>query len=232
MNKELSVIIPVYNEANRVKKSWKIIKNYFQNNLNNCELIFVNDGSTDNTLNIIKKLKANFPLKIISYSKNQGKGYAVKQGVLAATKNTLLFFDIDLSVPLSTTKKYLRKIDENSLIIGTRKLSGAKLLQRQNFYREKMGQAFTKLTNLILNNNCSDYTCGFKMMPTKLAKEIFKKTKINRWTFDAELIFLAKKMGVKIKEIPVVWKNNSDTRVNLNKDILGSFFDLIKIRFF
>lgn len=232
MTKRLSIIIPVYNESKRLKNSWEKIKKYFLSKNYLAEIIFVNDGSLDNSLLIIKKFKAKFPIKIITYPKNQGKGFAIRKGVLAASGKIILFMDIDLSTPLEMTENFLNEFEENTLLIGNRESPQSKLIKRQSFFREKMGRIFTLLSNLILRDNCSDYTCGFKIFPTNLGKKIFSKAKINRWAFDAELIFLAKKMGIKVKELPVVWEHKGNSRVNLKKDILYTFFELLKIRYY
>lgn len=230
--KKLSIVIPLYNEQKRIKGSWKKIQGYFEAKPYVGELIFVNDGCTDNTLKMLRELKANFPVKIVSYPTNRGKGYAIKQGVLASSKDIVLFFDIDLSTALEMTEKFLENFTKNSILIGTRESPQSTLIKRQNFLREKMGRAFTLIVNFVLQSNCSDYTCGFKMFPANLGKKIFSKAKINRWGFDAELIFLAKKFGTKIKEIPVVWEHKKNSKVNLKKDVLYSFFELLKICYY
>lgn len=230
-NKSLSILIPLFNESKRLEKSWQKIKKYYENKDYFGELIFINDGSTDNTLKIIKKFKARFPIKIISYQPNCGKGFSIRKGVLEATKKIILFMDLDLSTSLNMTEKFLEEFEDNTLLIGNRESPQSIMIKRQSFFREKMGLAFTRLTNLILGINCSDYTCGFKMFPANLGKKIFSKAKINRWGFDAELIFLAKKLGVKIKELPVVWEHKRNSKVNLKKDIFYTLFELLQIRF-
>jgi len=230
--KVLSIIFPLFNESARLPPSLEAIKKYYENKSYLGEIIFVDDGSTDNTLKVIKKFKAKFPIKIISSSPNKGKGYAIKRGVLKASKPVILFMDIDLSTSLGMTERFLNEFEGNTLLIGNRESPKSKLIKRQSCLREGMGRTFTLASNIILKNNCSDYTCGFKMFPANLGKKIFSKAKVNRWSFDAELIFLAKKMGAKIKEIPVTWKHKGKSKVNLKKDVFYSLFELLKIRWF
>ena len=231
----LSVIIPVYNEERRINSLLKIL-NYLKTKTFTSEVVLVNDGSSDDTVKKIKsiqqKTKKTFPqLKLISYTKNMGKGHAVKEGMMASSGKNRLFLDIDLSTPIEEFDKfegYLKKFD---VIIGSRKASGAKLVKRQPIIRELLGRGFTKLSQIILGVKVSDFTCGFKCFSQKAASEFFSHQRINRWGFDSEILFLAKKLGFKVKEIPVVWKNDSETKVKLPHDIINSLIDLYKIRY-
>ena len=149
----LSVIIPVYNESKRVYKLTKILK-YLGRNTFRTEIIVVNDGSKDNTLLKLKnltskKLQKNLNVKIISYRKNKGKGYAIKKGVLKARGKHRLFLDIDLSTPISEFQKFLTHLGKYDILIGSRKIKGAKVSQRQSLIREALGKNFTFLKNQI-----------------------------------------------------------------------------------
>jgi len=224
---KLSIIIPVFNEALRLPKALSICRLAAKSNPG-WEFIFVDDGSTDATSRLIKR--AGF--KLISYSKNQGKGYALKQGVKAASKPLTLITDVDWSTPLSELDKLLAARSDNGLVIGSRKVSGATITKHQPRLREWLGKQFTNLTNLWLGINVSDVTCGFKLFKTPVAKKLFGLSKIKRWGYDAEILFLAKKLNFKIAEVPVVWHNDARTKVTLLPDILRSLTDLILIRLF
>ena len=220
----LSVIIPVFNEAERLSKALKICQKRFPG----WQFIFVDDGSTDKTKQIIKK--AGF--EVISYRKNQGKGYALKQGVKKAAQPLSLITDIDFSTPLSELPKLSQEIEAGfDMVIGSRKTKGARVTKHQPKLREWLGTRFTDLSNLWLGLNVTDFTCGFKLFKTKTAKKIFKMQRIKRWGYDAEIIFIANKLKIKIKEVPVIWHNDDRTRVNLGIDILRSLLDLWLIRF-
>jgi hypothetical protein len=139
--------------------------------------------------------------------------------------------DADLSTPLKHTYDFLNAIeDKNTIIIGSRKTKGANVTKHQPWLRENLGKGFTLLSNIFLVWGVSDFTCGFKMFPNAAGKKIFKNTTINRWGFDSEVLFLAKKYGYNIKEVPVSWKNDGDTKVDLKKDILRSLKDIFEIR--
>lgn len=225
----LSVIIPVYNETKRLGTLPKII-NFFKKQKFASELILVNDGSKDDTLEKIKNLQKKGLLRIITYKKNRGKGYAIKKGMLAANGKYNLFLDIDLSTPLGEFKKFLPYLNKYDILIGSRKTKGAKLIVHQPPLRENMGKAFTYISQIALQLPISDFTCGFKCFSHEAKKEIFKRQKIERWSFDSEILFIGNKLGFPIKEIPVVWKNDLNTKVKFPQDIINSIRDLIRIR--
>lgn len=223
---KLSIVIPVYNESSRIQAGLaEIVKWYKQQP--KWEFILVNDGSTDDTELQIKKFRF---IKLISYSNNQGKGYALKQGVLAAKQPLILLSDIDWSTPLTELPKLWVKIKLADLVIGSRKMAGAQIAKHQPWWREWLGKQFTNLSRGWLGLSVSDVTCGFKLFKSAAAKKLFYLSKINRWSYDAEVLYLAKKLNYKIKEVPVRWQNDEKTKVNLIRDIFKSIIDLIKIR--
>lgn len=226
----LSVIIPVYNEQERLKKIRNIYKYLNQQHFSN-EIIIINDGSNDDTLKKLGELSEKFRFKLLSYVKNKGKGFAIKTGVLSAKGQYLLFTDIDQSTPMEEFKKFIPFLRENFVLIGSRKTKGSTLQKRQGLLRENLGKGFTLISQITLNLYLSDFTCGFKCLPQQAAKKIFSKQKIERWSFDSEILFLAKKYGYKIKEIPVKWSNDPRTKVRFPQDMVKSLLDLGKIRY-
>jgi glycosyltransferase involved in cell wall biosynthesis len=226
----LSVVLPLFNETKRFPVAFKICQR-FSRRFPRWEFIFVNDGSTDTTGQLVETAIRNYPwAKLISYPKNQGKGYAIRQGAWRAQKQHLLFTDIDFSTPLNELEVLAPFLKKADLVIGTRKIKGATITKHQSKVREWLGKRFTDLTNLWLGMDISDYTCGFKLFKTETAKRLFKQQKIKRWSFDAEILFLAQKAGYRIVEIPVTWQNDERTKVNLGKDIVRSLWELWLIR--
>lgn len=225
----LSVIIPVYNEAARLKNIFKIFE-YLQKRPYKTELILVNDGSSDETINILKKTAQEINFNIISYKENKGKGYAVKTGMLKARGKYRLFTDIDLSVPIEELDNFMKLITKNSVVLGTRRKAESKIIKHQPRIRELMGCFFTWLSQKTLGLNISDFTCGFKCFEKEAAKNIFQRARINRWGFDPEIIFIADKLGYKIYEAPVKWFHNPNTKVKFPQDIFRSLKDLLLIR--
>jgi dolichyl-phosphate beta-glucosyltransferase len=226
----LSVIVPVFNESGRVHNA-SIISDYLNQQEFSSELIIVDDGSTDNTVNILENTSSNPGRRIISYEPNRGKGYAIKVGMVAAQGKYRLFTDIDLSTPMEEFDKFLPHLEGYDVIIGSRRIEGARVLRHQSTVRESLGRGFTYLSNLILQLAASDFTCGFKCFSRSAAEKIFPKLTIDRWGFDSEVLYIAKKQVLSVKEIPVIWANDPHTKVRFPHDLIRSFTDLIRIRF-
>jgi dolichyl-phosphate beta-glucosyltransferase len=235
--KTLSFVIPVYNEEKRLQKTFSALNNFkAPEELKLQEVIFVDDGSIDSTKQSLehaktmlkKTLKAK--IKIISYSQNKGKGYAVKQGMLSANSDYTLFFDADMSTPLSELSKFIPYVRVNKdVIIGTRKNGQSTVLVHQPKFRELLGKSFTLITKFALRLNVTDFTCGFKLFSKEAKDRIFKQSTINTWGYDAEIIFLANKFGFPIQEKAVLWSNDKNTKVKLYKAIPQTFMELFLI---
>ncbi len=232
MNKNifLSIIIPLYNEEDRLF-NLKTIYQYLNHKKFKWEMILINDGSNDNTQKEVKKIiKENKNTQLFSYSKNEGKGYAIKLGMLKARGQYRLFTDIDLSTPIEEFDKFIPFLKKFDVIIGSRKISGSKIIIHQTGTREILGKGFTKLSQIILQLQTTDFTCGFKCFSKDAAEKIFNKQKIYGWGFDSEILFLARKFGFKVKEIPVKWSNDPKSKVKFPQDIITSLVDLFTIR--
>lgn len=225
----LSIIIPVFNEEKRIKNLKEIIT-YLGKQRFSWELIVVNDGSKDKTRKVLNSVKNSFKFKLLSYSPNLGKGFAIKTGMLEALGKYRLFLDIDLSTPINELDKFLPFLKKYGIVIGSRKLKASNLVVRQPFIREHLGKIFTSLSRMVLQLNVSDFTCGFKCFSEKTAKQIFTRQTINRWGFDSEILYIGKNKKISIKEVPVTWKNDPGTKVKFPQDIINSLGELIKIR--
>lgn len=236
MKKTISFVIPIYNETLRLEKTFKALRNLqMPNDFLLEEIIFVNDGSIDNSefriLNSKLYSKKHFKIKLISYKENKGKGYAVKQGMLNSFSDYTFVFDADISTPLSEINKFVPFMKKDTdVIIGTRKNGKSTVVIHQPLIRELLGKGFTIISNVILNTWVTDFTCGFKAFSKKSKNIIFAKSQVDRWGYDAETIFIAKKNSFTISEVAVVWANDPRSKVNVLKDIFSSFKDLIDIR--
>lgn len=231
-NKFLSVIIPLYNEEGRVVNLHHIYK-YLSTKKFDWEIVIVDDGSIDNTKKEVKTMLKSHLFKktrLISYSQNRGKGFAIRKGMFIARGKYRLFTDIDLSTPIEEFNKFLPFLNKFDLIIGSRKTKGSNLKKRQSRIRENLGKYFTLLSQLILQLEISDFTCGFKCFSKKASEDIFKRQKIERWSFDSEILFIANKLGYRIKEVPVTWIDDPRSKVKFPQDIISSLKDLYKIR--
>lgn len=223
---KISVVIPVFNESDRIQTGLMEMVNWHRKQPK-WEFILVNDGSTDKTVEQIKKY--NF-IKLITYADNQGKGYALKQGVLAAKKPFILLCDIDWSTPLTELPKLWAKINQSHLVIGSRKMSGSRVIKHQPWWREWLGRQFTNFSRAWLGLDVADVTCGFKLFKSAAAKKLFGLSQIKRWSYDAEILWLAKRLNLKVVEVPILWENDERTKVSVAKDIINSLIDLWKIK--
>lgn len=228
----VSLVIPAYNEGKRLKDSLITIQKYIIEKPYSVEIIIVDDGSQDETVAVANSyLNGKFAHSILSSSKNRGKGYAVKKGMLTAKGKYVVFMDADLSTPIDELEVFLKELEGGSdVVIGTRKNKEASVKKRQPLYRELLGKGFTLLSNILLVRDISDFTCGFKGFSREVGQDIFRRQLIPNWSFDAEILFLARKLGYGIKEVPVTWFDAEGTKVRLWRDVIWSLFGIFQIR--
>jgi len=224
-----SIIIPAYNEEKRISKTVARILEFFEKKKVDFEIIVVNDGSNDKTSEAVKIFR-NKKIRLLEFSPNHGKGFAVKQGMLNAKGDIILFSDADLSTPIEEFDKLINYIKDFDVIIGSRSIKGANVVKHQPFYRELMGKIFNKIVRLFTIRGIIDTQCGFKMFNQKAAKDVFSKTRITGFGFDVEALFLAKILKYKIKEVPVTWINDEQTKISPVKDSLKMFIEVLKVR--
>ncbi len=227
----LSIIIPVYNEAKRINKTLLSINEYLKTKDYSYEIIVVNDGSKDETIQIVKSLMPSIKnLILLDNKKNCGKGYAVKQGMLSSQGKYRVFTDADNSTSIDHFEKMLPWFEKGyDVVIGSRRISGARIAIHQPFWKEFLGRIGNLIIRLVAIKGIKDTQCGFKGFTAKSAEDIFKRLTINRWGFDIEVLAIAKALGYKIKEIPVYWINDPMTHVRLNT-YFQVLFETFKIR--
>ena len=239
--KSLTIIIPLYNEGERIVRTLNILKKGVHlPGLLLDQIIFIDDGSTDRTVK--KLIAAKNALKsalktrvtIISYSPNRGRGYAIRFGGLISKSDYVLYIDGDLSIPLSNLKAFEKFISyKYDLIFGSKKKSGAKAVIPRSFLRKTVGYGHSFFASLVLGVFAWDYQGGFKLFSRRLIREIFPDLTIDRWGFDMEVIFLAKKLGYQSEEIPVVWSHfENGSKVKLLRDILRSVKEIFTIKYY
>lgn len=234
--KNFSIIIPLYNEAQRVPSTLRIIKNFIKKNKVNIEIIFVDDGSTDESKNLIKNFlsgikKKKTKFRLISYKKNMGKGYAIIKGIKQSTYQWILTCDFDMSVLPSTIIDWSNKkfIDQKRCAyLGSRKMkaSHTKTLKTREFY----GIFFNLLINMLFNIKVKDTQCGFKLYHFSYIKNIVPKLRSFRYVHDIEIINNLINRNIKIKELPLKWVHRNGSKINLLKDPIKMILDLIKIK--
>lgn len=225
---DISVIIPAFNEEKRIKKTLDAILFYLEQKKYSYEIIVVNDGSTDKTKDVVLEFSSK-KIRILDNSSNRGKGYSIKQGFLAATKKWVLFTDADLSTPIEELETCFRYTDRAAVIIGSRNLSMSHIVVKQPFLRSTFGKIFPFFVRLLLLPQIKDSQCGFKLFRNDAAKKIAAMQQINGFCFDVEILFIAKKYGFVIQEIPITWSNDKRSKIKIISDSLAMFTDLFRI---
>ena len=227
-----SIIIPAYNEGARLGTTLDRVLNYVAAQRWDAEVIVVNDGSRDQTPDLVRSYAQTHPaLRLLENPGNRGKGYSVRNGMLHAAGEILLFSDADLSSPIEEAIKLFAAIRSGAdIAIGSRWLQPELQAHRQSVLRQVYGRIFNLALRILLGLNFKDTQCGFKAFTRKAAQTIFPLQEIERWGFDPELLYLARRSGLKVKEVAVVWSHSEGTRINPLRDGLRMFAEVLKIR--
>jgi len=227
-----SVVLPAYNESARIGATLEKIVAHAQQQGWKCEVIVVNDGSSDDTVEIVRRYQAQHPtLQLLENPGNRGKGYSVRNGMLHAHGDIVLFSDADLSSPISEAGKLFAAIEGGAdIAFGSRWLKADLQIKRQPFYRQLLGRIFNLLLRVILGLHYKDTQCGFKAFTREAAQCVFPLQRIERWGFDPELLYLARRFNLSVKEVPVLWSHREGTRINPWRDGMHMFLDVLKIR--
>jgi dolichyl-phosphate beta-glucosyltransferase len=231
INLKLSVVIPAYNEEKRIGQSLEQVVEFLSRQKYSSEIIVADDGSSDKTIETCEKVLKNFPHKLVRNPTNHGKGYVVRQGMMMSEGEYVLFTDADLSTPINEITRFMQfHSDGYDVVIGSRALKDSKIEIRQNWMREAMGKIFNFFARMISFKGIHDSQCGFKCFTKKAAKDLFASQKLEGFSFDVEILYLAQKKGYKIMEAPVLWRNSFQSRVQILSDPLEMFIDLLRIR--
>lgn len=229
----LSVIIPTYNEESRLPKTLECVAAYLNARTSRAEIIVVDDGSSDSTAELVKDYQKKYPaLRLVSNGRNRGKGFSVRHGILEARGEIALFTDADLSTPIEEADKLLAAIQEQGYdaSVGSRAVNRNLIDVHQSAIREQAGIFFNRLVRWILGIEFSDTQCGFKAFRRERAQILFDQQRIERFGFDPEILFLAKRHGLRVAEVPVRWSHDAGTKVNVAADGMRMFLDLLVIR--
>jgi dolichyl-phosphate beta-glucosyltransferase len=228
---KLSIVVPAYNEAQRILPSLERLFAYMETRRLSYEVLVVDDGSIDDTAAIVQQRFGDRPqLRLLSYGGNRGKGYAVRFGGTHATGDVVLFSDADFSTPIEEMDKMLPLLDQGyDMVIGSRAIAGAEIRERQPFYREGAGKLFNLLVRLLVAPEFHDTQCGFKCYRREPMRPVLERQQIDGFAFDVEMIALARAAGLKVAEVPVVWVNSPTSKVGVSGGI-AAFIDLIGIR--
>lgn len=228
----LSLVVPAYNEGKRIGANLRIIEAYLASLEKPYEIIVVNDGSSDNTADVARDYAGiSGNVKLISYELNRGKGYAVRQGVLAARGEYIGFSDADLSAPVSEMSKLFEAMFKGyDIAVGSRAVKGSNITTHQPLYRELGGKGLNLIIRLFAVPGIHDTQCGFKLLRSKAAKEIFERCILDGWGFDIEVLYLARKLGFAVSEVPVQWGHAESSSMRALKAGIDVIKDIIRIR--
>jgi len=233
----VSVIIPVYNEQERIATTLYAVKDYLSQQDFSSDIIVIDDGSQDLTSEIVKvvdhyseEVKSQSSGALFHNFKNIGKGYSVAKGLLIAEGDVIVFTDADSSTPIAEIKKLLNKIDEGyDVVVGSRNLASSNIKGRP-IARTLTSKIFNRLATFMGLMRVSDSQCGFKAYRKEVAREIANRQKTFGFCFDVEHIHLATKLGFKVSEVAVTWHHQSGSTVSVLTDSISMFCDLLKIR--
>lgn len=230
----ISIVIPCYNESDKLYNNICLLDNFLSENILNdtYEIILSNDGSKDNTLDIMNELsKKYFNIKLINNETNEGKGSAVRKGMLNASGRYVIFMDADLATDLSAINDSIKELDNGfDVVIGSRRIKGADIRIKQPIHRRFIGKSCSIITNALLHLNVEDTQCGFKCFKQEIINKVFSSQQIKGFAFDAEVLYISKLYGYSIKELPVIWRNAETTTVKAGSDSLKFFKQLFSIK--
>ncbi len=227
------MIIPTYNEAANIPRTLEAALAWLRKQAFEWEFLLVDDGSTDATLAIEREVAAAEPrIRLLPCSPNRGKGYVVRQGMLAAKGELRLFLDADYSTPIGEfAKLHPRLIGGDDIAIGTRRVPDALIEGKPPAHRHILGEAYVKLAGWLLGSHMTDFNCGFKAFRAEAAERLFRLARRNDWSFDAEVLVLAERLGLRIREVPVRWAHVQETsKVRPLRDGIRSLLALLRIR--
>jgi dolichyl-phosphate beta-glucosyltransferase len=227
-----SIVIPAYNEGARLGATLEKVLAYVHVQGWNAEVIVVNDGSRDNTAEIVRSFTAKDPaLSLVENPGNRGKGYSVRNGMLHARGSIVLFSDADLSSPIEEAPKLFAALENGAdIAIGSRWLRAETQTQRQPLHRQLFGRIFNLALRLTLGLQYADTQCGFKAFKQPAVQAVFPQQRIERWGFDPEILFLARKFKFKVQEVPVAWAHREGTSINPLVDGSRMVMEMLHVR--
>jgi glycosyltransferase involved in cell wall biosynthesis len=227
-----SIVIPAYNETARIEHALSSVSGCIRSRGWDAEVLVVDDGSTDDTAALVESWAQGHPeVRLIRNGRNQGKGYSVRNGMLRAAGEVVMFTDADLSSPIEEAERLFAAIaDGADVAIGSRWLIGRRIVHKQPLYRRVFGRCFNALTRTIMRLPFADTQCGFKAFRREAAQQVFGLQRIKRWGFDPEILFIAMKRGMRIAEVPVTWGHDERSRISYLRDGMQMLLELVYVR--
>ena len=229
----LSIIVPAYNEEQRLPATLTRMREYLDGRDEPYELLVVDDGSSDSTLSMARTIAEDWPqMQVLALAENTGKGAAVRLGMLTATGEHRIFSDADLSTPIEEIERLRAQLHGRCAVaIASRALPGSRIDVHQPGRREVMGRTYNRLLQIAALKGLHDTQCGFKAFTAEAAIACFEPLRTLRFGFDAEVLLRARRLGWTVAEVPVRWEHKEDSRVSAVRDSVGTLYDLLRLRF-
>ncbi|MBU0929638.1 MAG: glycosyltransferase family 2 protein [Nanoarchaeota archaeon] len=224
---DLSIIVPAYNEEKRITNFLSELSLFGKNNLKDYEIVIVDDGSTDNTREVIKDfIKRDKKIRLVSYPKNKGKGYAIREGIFSSNGNKIIFIDADGSIRPDQIPLMLKELEQYDCVVGNRRDKDSQVTTSK--YRDFTQRLFNSIVMILFNSKINDNLCGFKGFKKEVALDLFNELHDYGWIFDVEIFYKIQKKGYSLKRIPIVWKHVGDSKMK-PLDPVWMFIKLLKI---
>jgi glycosyltransferase involved in cell wall biosynthesis len=226
----LSIVIPAYNEENRLPGTLQQVFKFFETQAFPVEVVVVENGSSDRTYDIAREFARQYPNLHAIKSETRGKGLAVKRGVAESTGEYIFICDADLSMPIEEIGKFIPpQLPNVDVAIASREAPGAVRINEPS-YRHITGRVFNTMIRLLVLPGLQDTQCGFKCIRAQVAHDIFPRQRLTGWAFDVELLYIARRRGYRVVEVPIHWYFNADSKISVLRDSLRMFLDLLVIR--
>ena len=224
------IVVPAFNEAERIGPTLERIVDYFERRATPAQVVVVDDGSADATAGIAEGF-AGRGVRVVRLALNRGKGAALRAGVAATTGEAVLVTDADLSTPIEELERLEPALATAELVLGSRAVAGSRITRRQPWHREWMGRSFNRLIRLLGVTSLRDTQCGFKLMRGDVARRLFAELTVDRFAYDVELVWLARRRGYRVIEVGVAWHDSPASKVHAVRDAASLLVDVLRFRF-
>ena len=228
---ELSVVMPAYNEAKGIQAALEQVASYFRSRAIAGEIVVVDDGSTDGTARLAGETSVPTVVRVLVNEQNRGKGYSVRRGILSARGRYVGFADVDMATPIEELDKVREAFASGAeVVIGSRALPESQIVRHQPWWREWAGRLFGSFVRTVLLPGIPDSQCGFKFFSAAAARAVFTRQHLSGWAFDVEVLYVARRLGYHIVQVPVRWINDPDSRVRMWREGPRVVVDVLRIR--
>jgi glycosyltransferase involved in cell wall biosynthesis len=217
----VSIVLPAFDEELGIERAIAAVCNHLEPRVESFEVVVVDDGSRDRTAQRVQSVSAkDRRVRLLRSDRNHGKGHAVRQGILASRGDVVAFLDVDLSTPIQMLDRVWPILDGGAhVVVGSRRMPGARIEVHQPWIREHLGDVFRRTTRVLLGIPLSDLTCGFKVFRGREGRALFERVTLWDWTFDVEVLVAAIEAGLVVRDVPVIWRDDRDTKVRLARDL-------------